>query len=338
MSFKVTLAPSGHSFDIEENEVVLDAAIRHGLSLQYGCRNGVCGACIGKVVEGEISYANGLPGAISAAEDAVGQALLCCARAKSNLLIEAHEIGAASEVKVRKMPSRVVRLERLADDVIRLYLKLPDTERLQFLAGQYIDILLQDGRRRSFSIANAPHNDEFIELHVRLIEGGEFTTHVFDGMQEKDILRIEGPFGTFTLQEASGRPMIFIAGGTGFGPIKGIIEHAIQEGIERPMVLYWGARARADLYLNDLPEAWRQQDNFSYVPVLSEPKELDNWRGQTGLVHEAMLQDFSSLASYEVYASGPPAMVEAVRQAVALKGLAGKYFYFDSFEFANDAK
>ena len=338
MSFKVTLAPSGHSFDIEENEVVLDAAIRHGLSLQYGCRNGVCGACIGKVVEGEISYANGLPGAISVAEDAVGQALLCCARAKSNLLIEAHEIGAASEVKVRKMPSRVVKLERLADDVIRLYLKLPDTERLQFLAGQYIDILLQDGRRRSFSIANAPHNDEFIELHVRLIEGGEFTAHVFDGMQEKDILRIEGPFGTFTLQEASDRPMIFIAGGTGFGPIKGIIEHAIQEGIERPMVLYWGARARADLYLNDLPETWRQRDNFSYVPVLSEPKELDNWRGKTGLVHEAMLQDFSSLASYEVYASGPPAMVEAVRQAVALKGLAGKYFYFDSFEFASDAK
>ena len=338
MSFKVTLEPSGHSFDIEENEVVLDAAIRHGLSMQYGCRNGVCGACIGKVVEGEIGYDNGLPGAITEAEDAVGQALLCCARAKSNLVIEAHEIGGASEVKVRKMPSRVVKLERLADDVIRLYLKLPDTERMQFLAGQYIDILLQDGRRRSFSIANAPHNDEFIELHVRLVEGGEFTGHVFETMQEKDILRIEGPFGSFALQEESDRPMIFVAGGTGFGPIKGIIEHAIQEGVTRPMFLYWGARAKADLYLNDLPEAWQQQDNFSYVPVLSEPKEAGNWQGRTGLVHEAVLQDFASLASYEVYASGPPAMIEAVRQGVALKGLAGKYFYFDSFEFANDAK
>ncbi len=336
MSFKVTLEPSGHSFDIEENEVVLDAAIRHGLSLQYGCRNGVCGACVGKVVEGKIGYENGLPGAISEAEDAVGQALLCCAKAKTDLVIEAHEIGAASEVKVRKMPSRVVKLERLADDVICLYLKLPDTERMQFLAGQYIDILLQDGRRRSFSIANAPHNDEFIELHVRLIEGGEFTGHVFETMQEKDILRIEGPFGNFTLQEASDRPMIFVAGGTGFGPIKGIIEHALQEGVTRPMFLYWGVRAKADLYLNDLPEAWQQQENVSYVPVLSEPKESDEWQGRTGLVHEAMMQDFASLTSYEVYASGPPVMVEAVRQGVALKGLAGKYFYFDSFEFAND--
>jgi len=336
MSFKVRLEPSGHRFDIEENEVVLDAAIRHGLSMQYGCRNGVCGACIGKVVEGKIAYDNGLPNAINEAEDAVGQALMCCAKAKTDLVIEAHEIGAAAEVKVRKMPSRVVKLERLADDVVRLYLKLPDTERMQFLAGQYIDILLQDGRRRSFSIANAPHDDEFIELHVRLVEGGEFTAHVFDGMQEKDILRIEGPFGSFTLQEESDRPMIFVAGGTGFGPIKGIIEHAIQEGVSRPMFLYWGVRAQDDLYLNDLPEAWQQQDNFSYVPVLSEPKDTDQWQGRTGLVHEAMMQDFDSLASYEVYASGPPAMVEAVRQGVALKGLAGQYFYFDSFEFAND--
>ena len=336
MSFKVRLEPSGHRFDIEENEVVLDAAIRHGLSMQYGCRNGVCGACIGKVVEGKIAYDNGLPNAINEAEDAVGQALMCCAKAKTDLVIEAHEIGAAAEVKVRKMPSRVVKLERLADDVVRLYLKLPDTERMQFLAGQYIDILLQDGRRRSFSIANAPHDDEFIELHVRLVEGGEFTAHVFDGMQEKDILRIEGPFGSFTLQEESDRPMIFVAGGTGFGPIKGIIEHAIQEGVARPMFLYWGVRALDDLYLNDLPEAWQQQDNFSYVPVLSEPKDTDQWQGRTGLVHEAMMQDFDSLASYEVYASGPPAMVEAVRQGVALKGLAGQYFYFDSFEFAND--
>lgn len=338
MSFKVTLAPSGHSFDIEENEVVLDAAIRHGLSMQYGCRNGVCGACIGKVVEGEIAYDNGLPSAISEAEDAVGQALMCCAKAKTDLVIEAHEIGAAAEVKVRKMPSRVVKLERLADDVIRIYLKLPDTERMQFLAGQYIDILLQDGRRRSFSIANAPHDDEFIELHVRLVEGGEFTGHVFETMQEKDILRIEGPFGSFTLQEDSDRPMIFVAGGTGFAPIKGIIEHAIQEGVTRPMFFYWGVRAKDDLYLNDLPEGWQQQENFTYVPVLSDPKDNDQWQGRTGLVHEAMMQDFDSLASYEVYASGPPAMVEAVRQGVALKGLSGKYFYFDSFEFANDAK
>lgn len=338
MSYKVRLEPSGHSFTVEENEVVLDAAIRHGLSLQYGCRNGVCAACKGKVVEGEINYENGLPGAISEAEDAIGQVLLCSAKAVTDLVLEVHEIGSGNEVPVRKMPSRVVKMERLADDVMRLYLKLPDTERMQFLAGQYIDILLPDGRRRSFSIANAPHDDELIELHVRLIEDGEFTSHVFDSMQEKDILRIEGPFGSFTLQEESQRPMIFIAGGTGFGPIKGIIEHLIQEGITRPIFFYWGVRAEADLYLDELPQAWAQRENFKYVPVLSEPKAEDNWQGRTGLVHAAVMQDFDNLAEYEVYASGPPAMVEAARQGVISKGLAAQHFFFDSFDFASDSQ
>ncbi len=338
MSFKVTLEPSGHSFTVEEDEVVLDAAIRHGLSLQYGCRNGVCGACKGKVVEGEIKYDHGIPGAISEAEDAIGQVLLCSAKAATDIVLEVHEIGSANEVPVRKMPSRVVKMERLADDVMRLYLKLPDTERMQFLAGQYIDIMLSDGRRRSFSIANAPHDDELLEIHVRLIEAGEFTGHVFAGMQEKDILRIEGPFGTFTLQEDSERPIIFIAGGTGFGPVKGIIQHLFQEGITRPISFYWGARAKADLYLDALPQAWAQRDNFSYIPVLSEAKPEDNWQGRTGLVHEAVIQDFNDLSKYEVYTSGPPAMVEAVRQGVISKGLATQHFFFDSFDFASDSQ
>lgn len=337
MSFKVTLEPSGHSFEVDENEVVLDAAIRHGLSLQYGCRNGVCGACKGKVVEGEIRYDNGLPGAISEAEDAVGQVLLCSAKAVTDLVVEVHEIGSGAEVRARKMPARVAKMERLAADVMRLYLKLPDNERLQFLAGQYIDILLPDGRRRSFSMANPPHDDALIELHVRLIEGGEFTGHVFNAMQEKDILRIEGPYGTFTLQENSDRPMIFIAGGTGLAPIKAIIGHAIQEGVRHPIHFYWGGRSKADLYLDALPQGWaRQRDNISYVPVLSEPKSADNWQGRTGLVHEAVLRDFDDLFNYDVYASGPPAMVEAVRQGVILKGLAAQQFFFDSFDFADE--
>ena len=336
MSFKVTLEPSGHSFEVAQDEIILDAAIRQGLSLQYGCRNGVCGACKGKVVEGRTRYDNGLPGAISEAEDAIGQVLLCSAKAETDLTLEMHEIGSGNEVPVRKMPSRVVKMERLADDVMRIYLKLPDTERMQFLAGQYIDILLKDGRRRSFSLANAPHDDELLELHVRLIEGGEFTGHVFEGMQEKDILRIEGPYGTFTLQEESDRPMVFIAGGTGFAPIKGIIEHAIQEGVNRSIFIYWGARAKADLYLDELPREWSQRDNIQYVSVLSQPTPDDEWQGRTGLVHEAVMQDFADLSVYEVYASGPPEMVEAARQGMMLKGLPSQHFYFDSFEFAYD--
>ena len=336
MSFKVRLEPSGHSFVVEENEVVLDAAIRHGLSLQYGCRNGVCGACKGKVVEGEIRYPKGLPAAVTEAEAAVGQALLCSAHAASDLVLEVREIGGGNEVPVRKMPARVVRMERLADDVMRLYLKLPDTERLQFLAGQYLDVLLPDGRRRSFSMANAPHDDELIELHIRHIEGGEFTGHVFNAMQEKDILRIDGPYGTFALQEESERPVIFIAGGTGLAPIKAIIEHAIQEGISRPIHFYWGVRGKADLYLDEVPRTWAQHDNISYVPVLSEPKAEDDWQGRTGLVHQAVLEDFDDIFNYDVYASGPPVMVEALRQGVSLKGLASKHFFYDSFDFAQD--
>jgi CDP-4-dehydro-6-deoxyglucose reductase len=337
MSFKVTLKPSGHSFEVGEDEVILDAAIRRGLSMQYGCRNGVCGSCKGKVVEGEINYPGGLPGAISEAEDAVGQVLLCSARARSDLILEVHEIGSGNEVPVRKMPARVVRLERLAPDVMRLDLKLPDTERMQFLAGQYIDILLADGRRRSFSMANAPHDDACLVLHVRRVEGGEFTNHVFEGMQEKDILRIEGPFGTFTLREESPRPMIFIAGGTGFGPIKSVIEHAFQEGVTRPMYLYWGTRDRAGLYLNDLAQSWAARENFTYVPVLSEAKTEDNWQGRTGLVHETVMEDFSDLSSYDVYVCGPPPMVEAARQGTAQKGLSRRQFFYDSFDFADDS-
>lgn len=336
MSFKVTLAPSGHSFEVEEGEVVLDAAIRHGLSLQYGCRNGVCGACKGKVVEGEIEYPGGLPGAVSDAEHAIGQVLLCSARPTSDLIVEMHEIGHGSEVKVRKMPSRVVSMEHLAEDVMLIKLKLPDTDRMQFLAGQYIDIFLADGRRRSFSIANAPHDDEFLELHVRLVEGGEFTGHVFDGMKEKDILRIEGPFGNFTFEEESQRPMIFIAGGTGFGPIKAIIEHLMQEGVTRPIHLYWGARIRDGLYLNSLAETWAQQPHISYVPVLSEPSAADDWPGRAGLVHQAVAEDFANLSGFDLYVSGPPALVEATRQMVVAKGLPNSQLWFDSFDYADD--
>ena len=336
MSFKVMLEPSGHSFEVDVGEVLLDAAIRQGLSLQYGCRNGVCGACKGKVVEGRIRYDNGLPGAISEAEDAIGQVLLCSAKAETDLTLELHEIGSGNEVLVRMMPSRVVKMVRVADDVMQIYLKLPDTERMQFLAGQYIDILLQDGRRRSFSLANAPHDDELLELHVRLIKGGEFTSHVFENMQEKDILRIEGPYGTFTLQEKSDRPMVFIAGGTGFAPIKGIIEHAIQEGVNSPIFIYWGAPTKTDLYLDALPQKWAQRDNIQYIPVLSQSLPEDGWQGRTGLVHEAVMQDFIDLSVYKVYASGPPEMVEAVRQGVMLRGLSSQHFYCDSFEFACD--
>ena len=204
------------------------------------------------------------------------------------------------------------------------------------MAGQYLDFLLADGKHRAFSIANAPHDDEFIELHIRHVDGGLFTDWVFSQMKEKALLRIEAPLGTFTLDEASERPMIFVAGGTGFAPIKGQIEHAFQAGLERPAELYWGVRSKRDLYLADLPARWAgERENFSFVPVLSEPDE--DWTGRVGWVHEAVLADHDDLPEHDIYMAGPPPMIEAARAAFRKAGVPDEQMYYDSFEYAGDA-
>ncbi len=337
MDITVQVEPSGHAFTVHEGESVLDAALRQGIALPYGCRNGSCGSCRGKVIEGEFDYRDGLPPGISNLEAQSGMALFCQALPTSALRIEAREPKSAQDIQVRNLPCRVARLERLAHDVIRLYLKLPETERLQFLAGQYVDILLKDGHRRAFSLANAPHDDRYLELHIRHVEGGAFTDFVFSQMKEKALLRIEGPLGSFFLREDSERPMIFVAGGTGFAPIKGIVEHALAEGVTRPMHVYWGVRAKRDLYLHNLARGWVEKyPHLSYVPVLSEPAPEDEWSGATGLVHEAVLADFADLSPYEVYTSGPPAMVASVRQAFPSQGLDPDLLFSDSFEFAHE--
>ena len=274
MSYKVVIKPSDHSFQVEEGESVLDAALRNGYAFPYGCRNGGCGSCKGKVLSGDLNYGTNTPTALSEDDVKNGMALFCQAQACSELTIEVEEVAAAADIEIRIMPTKVHKKEFLADDVVRLYLKLPDSERLQFLAGQYVDILLKDGRKRSFSIANAPHDDAYIELHIRHVDGGDFTGYVCDELQEKDILRIEGPHGSFFLREESRRPMIFVAGGTGFAPIKGIIEHILAENLDLPMHLYWGVRDHKDLYLADLAQKWAKHiPNFHFVPVLSEPSD-----------------------------------------------------------------
>jgi len=337
MSFSVKVEPSGHTFTVDSNESVLDAALRQGLTLPYGCRNGACGSCMGKVVEGKVNYPDGLPPALSEEQQLAGMALFCQARPETDLVIEAREAAANQDIPIKILPTRIAEMSRLNHDVMLLKLKIPSTERLQFLAGQYVDFVLPDGRRRSFSLANAPHDDEFLVLHIRHIEGGRFTGEVFDKMQVKDILRIEGPFGGFYLREESDRPMIFMAGGTGFAPIKGMIEHAFAAGISRPMHLYWGARARRDLYMEALPEQWlKEHPNFSYTPVLSEPMPEDSWQGRTGYVHEAVIQDYPDLGGYDIYASGPPVMVYAGRDAFPAQGMDLEHYYSDAFEYNKD--
>ncbi len=340
MSYKITLRPSGHTFFAEAGENILEASLREvNIGLPYGCRNGACGACLGKVVEGRVTYPGAVPPGVSDRERAEGKALLCQAHPLSDLVIQSREVGAARDVEVKTLPCRVVGMQKLAPDVMRLYLKLPATERLQFLAGQYIDILLKEGRRRGFSLANAPHADECLELHVRHVPGGKFTTQVFESLKEKAILRFQGPLGSFFLREELVRPIIMMGGGTGFAPLKSMLEHAFHIDIKRPIHLYWGARTREDLYLHELVEGWMDKHpGFLYTPVLSEPKPEDKWQERSGWVHEAVLADYPDLSGHDVYMSGPPPMIRVARAAFASRGLPDEQLFFDSFEFSSDSR
>jgi len=337
MPHHVTVQPSGHVFRVPDGETILQAALDQGFHLPYGCRDGACGSCKGKVLEGEIDYGKYHPSALSDDERAAGYALFCQARPRSDVVIEARAIGAVKDIVVKKLPCRVQRIERPTDDVAILHLKLPASERLQFLAGQYIDFLLKDGARRSFSMANPPHDDEFLQLHVRRVAGGSFTEHVFAQMKERDILRFEGPLGSFFLRE-SDKPVILVASGTGFAPIKAIIEDALHKGTVRSMVLYWGGRRPKDLYLADLAAGWtRTHANFRFIPVISEALPEDGWTGRTGFVHRAVMEDYPDLSGHQVYACGVPVMVDAARTDFThARGLPIDEFYADSFTTAAD--
>lgn len=331
MPHQVVIKPSNHSFAVEDGDTILESALREGYVIAYGCRNGACGTCKGRVLEGTVDYGTYQAQALSAQDKAQGYALFCQARPLSDVVIECREIGAARDIAIRTLPCRVERMERLAQDVMMLHLRLPANERLQFLAGQYIDILLKNGTRRSFSMANAPHDDTHLQLHLRNY-GGPFSEYVFDRMKEREILRFEGPLGTFFLREDSDRPVILLASGTGFAPIKAIVEHAIYKGIRRPMALYWGGRTRSDLYLNALPERWEREYGIRYTPVLSEPRPEDSWTGRTGFVHRAVMEDFPDLSGFQVYACGTPLMVDAAhRDFTAQCQLPEDEFYSDAF-------
>jgi CDP-4-dehydro-6-deoxyglucose reductase len=334
----VTIQPSGHQFQVEDGEAVLVAALRQGFVLPYGCKNGACGSCKGRIVTGSVDYGVYQPKALSEAEKAQGKALFCQAKPLTDLVIEARTVGAVKGIEVKTLPCRVHKLERLADDVMGLHLKLPANEKLVFLAGQYLEFLLKDGSRRSFSMANAPHDSEFLQLHVRHVAGGQFTDHVFGKMKERDILRIEGPLGTFFLRDDSAKPIVFVASGTGFAPIKSIIEEAAAKGVTRPMTLYWGGRRPRDLYMSALAEGWAARGLLKYVPVISEAQPEDGWAGRTGFVHRAAMGDFPDLSGHQVYACGVPVMVDAARKDFTTGcRLPEDEFYADSFTTQADA-
>jgi len=331
MAFQITVLPSQHTFVAEADETILNAALRHGVMLPYGCGDGACGACRGKVVSGEVVHGSVPSHVLSDQERAAGGALLCCAKAQSDLEIEARELP-AQRLAVKTLPARVHKLTLAAPDVMLIELKLPPGEQLQFLPGQYIEILLKGGARRAFSLANAPGDGSCLQLHVRHFPGGLFTDQVFTTMKERDILRLSGPHGSFFLRQDSAKPMLLIAGGTGLAPIKAIVEHAIGERSARPMVVYWGGRTLADLYLLPLVQQW-QAAGIRVVPVLSEPAASDHWAGRCGFVHAAAMADYPDLSGHQVYVCGSGPMVAAARRDfVGQCHLPEDEFFADSFE------
>lgn len=335
MVHTVRLHPGGERFEVLDDETVLAAGLRAGLHLPHSCRGGSCGACEARVLTGELHYPNGLPPGLTAAEAAGGRALLCQARARTDLALEARALAVPEEVRIRRLPCRVESRKLLSHDVMQLVVKLPSLEPFVFLAGQYVDFLLENNRRRSFSMANPPHESERLELHVRRVAGGDFTRQVFEELGERSLLRLEGPLGGFWLREGLDRPIVMVAGGTGFAPIKSMLRRLMYTGAERPVRLYWGARRPRDLYEARLVYQWAvEHDWLSFVPVMSEPLPEDEWFGRRGWVHEAVLKDYPSLAEVDVYAAGPPPMIAVIQELFPAQGLPQGRLFFDSFEFA----
>jgi len=336
MPFTITNKRNDTSFIANDNETILDAALRDNRIYPYGCRSGVCSACKCTLVRGIVDYGNYEEFALPDNERDEGKVLLCQAIAQEDVEIDVEEIMIGTSIKIKMLPCRVGKLEKMASDVVRIFLNLPKTQEFNFIAGQYIDIVLKDGQRRSFSIANLPENsaDEGLELHIRLVADGHFTPRVFDSMKERDLLRLEGPFGTYFLQSEAETPILMIAGGTGFSPVKGLLEQAMQQNPDQDIHLFWGARDEQDLYMNELVKTWEERySNLKYTPVLSESSS-QSWQGETGFVHEAVCRAYDDVSRFDVYASGPPIMVNSVRDSLTQRGLNLERFHFDSFEFA----
>jgi CDP-4-dehydro-6-deoxyglucose reductase, E3 len=336
MSFTVTVLPSGRSFTVNPDQAILAAGIAQGIGMPYGCKDGACGSCKCKKISGTVVHGPHQSKALSDEEEANGFVLTCCGVPHSDVVLESRQVTEAGAMPIKKMPSRVTLLEKKSHDVMLVKLQLPANDVMQFHAGQYVEFLLRDGARRSYSMANAPHTlvagAPAIELHIRHMPGGKFTDQVFGAMKEKDILRIEGPFGSFYLRE-SDKPMILLASGTGFAPIKALIEHLQFKNITRPATLYWGGRRPDDLYLHDWVMAKvAEMPSLTYIPVISNATAEDAWTGRTGFVHQAVIQDHPDLSGYQVYACGAPIVVDSAKADYVGKcGLPEDEFYADSF-------
>lgn len=330
--FSITVQPSGRQFSAQSDETLLAAGIRQGVGLPYGCKDGACGSCKCKMLSGSVVHGAHQTKALSPEEESQGLVLTCCATATSDVVLESRQVSAEGALPIKKMPTRVTSLQKVSADVMLIQLQLPANDSFQYKAGQYIEFLLRDGARRSYSMANAPQGNS-VELHIRHMPGGKFTDHVFGSMKEKEILRVEGPHGSFYLREESDKAIVMVASGTGFAPIKALLEQMESAGSTRPVALYWGGRRPADLYMDGwVKEFQNRMPSLRYVPVVSDALEEDQWTGRVGFVHQAALEDFQDMREYQVYACGAPIVVESARRDfVAHAGLPPEEFYADAF-------
>ena len=335
-AFQITVQPSGRAFEAQAGETILSAAIRGGVGMPYGCKDGACGSCKCKKLSGSVVHGEHQQKALSTEEEEAGFVLTCCAQPLTDVVLESRQVTDESAYPIKKLPVRVAALTRASHDVMQVRLQLPAADTFRYHAGQYIEFIRRAGARRAYSMANAPHTQEGapgVELHIRHMPGGRFTDHVFNAMKEKEILRVEGPFGSFFLREDSDKPMVFLASGTGFAPIKALLEHMQHKGITRPATLYWGGRRPADLYMDGwIRERLAALPNLRYVPVVSDALPEDGWAGRTGFVHQAVMEDIADLSGYQVYACGAPIVVDSARAAYsAERGLPPDEFYADAF-------
>ena len=334
MTFKTVIQPSGHNFPIEAHETILEAALRHGYTLPYSCRDGVCGTCKGKVVTGQVDYGKYQESTLSETEKAAGMALFCCAKPLSDLVLECREVTAVNDIPVRTIPCRVQKMEKPAPDVMVLSLKLPANERLQFLAGQYIDILLKDEKPRSFSLANAPHDDEFLELHIRNITGWRIHPSCVRGDERTRHPAFQGTAGHLFPARRFRQADHFRRQRHRLCTDQGDHRTRAVHRPETPDAFLLGrTQYVADLYMLDKARQW-EKDGIKFTPVLSDALPEDAWQGRTGFVHQAVLDDYRDLSGHEVYTCGAPVVVEAAhRDFTALRGLPDDAFFSDAFTF-----
>lgn len=336
MAKQLTILPARKIIEIEDTETILEATLRAGIYIPSGCKSGDCTSCKGKLLSGQIEEHPNIQKSLTQSERLMGFTLFCCAKPKTDIVVECHTLQINEDIRVKTLPCRVESIEKISQEIAIITLKLPSRLPFHFLAGQYIDILLPDGKKRSFSIASPPYQEDFLQLHVRHIEGGEFSCYVFNQMKEKELLRFTGPLGGFFLRKDSDKPILLIATGTGFAPIKSILEQAFYQGIQREILFYWGGRKIDDLYLLDLPISWQKHPNFTFIPILSESPPQDAWYGREGYVHQAVLDDLTHLSGWQVYACGAPIMVKTAHATFIENGLPPEEFFSDAFLLEKD--